>query len=350
MRILTGIQPSGKLHWGNYFGAMKSMFDLQAKGEDMFMFIANFHAMTTVRDGAALRESTREVALDYLACGLDPAKTIVYRQSDVPEVQELAWYLSCLTPMGLLERCHSYKDKMAHGFDATHGLFAYPVLMAADILIMQSDLVPVGKDQKQHLEVTRDLAIKFNNAYGEIFKIPDAYIPETVATIPGTDGQKMSKSYHNTIELFDVSAKKKVMGIVTDSKTMEEPKEPEGNSIYELYKLFATPEEVAQMAASFRAGNYGYGHAKKALLAAYHRLFDPFKERREQLAKDPDALEDILQDGAKRARGRRAHDGEGAQGRWPLTTNHEPLITSNGSSGTFCRRLQGGPRDLRGPP
>ena len=191
---------------------------------------------------------------------------------------------------------------MAHGFDATHGLFAYPVLMAADIIIMQSDLVPVGKDQKQHLEVTRDLAIKFNNAFGEIFKIPDAYIPDTVATIPGTDGQKMSKSYHNTIELFDPSAKKKVMGIVTDSKTMEEPKEPEGNSIYELYKLFATPEEVAQMAASFRAGNYGYGHAKKALLEAYHRLFDPFKERREQLEKDPDALEDILQDGAKRAR------------------------------------------------
>ena len=158
MRVLTGIQPSGKLHWGNYFGAMKSMFDLQAKGEDMFMFIANFHAMTTVRDGAVLREATREVALDYLACGLDPAKTTVYRQSDVPEVQELAWYLSCLTPMGLLERCHSYKDKMAHGFEATHGLFAYPVLMAADILIMQSDLVPVGKDQKQHLEVTRDIA------------------------------------------------------------------------------------------------------------------------------------------------------------------------------------------------
>jgi tryptophanyl-tRNA synthetase len=217
-------------------------------------------------------------------------------------VQELAWYLSCLTPMGLLERCHSYKDKMAHGFDATHGLFAYPVLMAADILIMNSDLVPVGKDQKQHLEVTRDLAIKFNNAYGEIFKIPDAYIPDTVATIPGTDGQKMSKSYHNTIELFDPSAKKKVMGIVTDSKTMEEPKEPEGNSIYELYKLFATPEEVAQMAASFRAGNYGYGHAKKALLEAYHRLFDPFRARREELAKDSDSLEDILQDGAKRAR------------------------------------------------
>ena len=302
MRILTGIQPSGKLHWGNYFGAMKSMFDLQAKGEEMFMFIANFHAMTTVRDGAALREATRELALDYLACGLDPEKSIMYRQSDVPEVQELAWYLSCLTPMGLLERCHSYKDKMAHGFEATHGLFAYPVLMAADILIMNSDLVPVGKDQKQHLEVTRDLAQKFNNAYGDIFKLPDAYIPESVATIPGTDGQKMSKSYHNTIELFDVSVKKKVMGIVTDSQPMEAKKEPDGNSIYELYKLFATPDEVAAMAAAFRAGGYGYGTAKKELLAAYHRLFDPYKERRDALAKDPASLEDILADGAKRAR------------------------------------------------
>ena len=302
MRILTGIQPSGKLHWGNYFGAMKSMFDLQAKGEEMFMFIANFHAMTTVRDGKALREATRELALDYLACGLDHEKSVMYRQSDVPEVQELAWYLSCLTPMGLLERCHSYKDKMAHGFEATHGLFAYPVLMAADILIMNADLVPVGKDQKQHLEVTRDLAQKFNNAYGEIFKLPDAYIPDSVATIPGTDGQKMSKSYHNTIELFDVSVKKKVMGIVTDSQPMEAKKEPDGNSIYELYKLFATPEEVAAMADAFRAGGYGYGTAKKELLAAYHRLFDPFKARRDELAKDADSLEDILQTGARRAR------------------------------------------------
>ena len=304
MRILTGIQPSGKLHWGNYFGAMKSMFDLQNKGEEIFMFIANYHAMTTVRDGAALREMTRDVALDYLACGLDPAKSIIYRQSDVKEVQELAWFLSCLTPMGLLERCHSYKDKMAHGFDATHGLFAYPVLMAADILIMNADVVPVGKDQKQHLEVTRDLAQKFNNAFGEIFKLPDAYIPDSVATIPGTDGQKMSKSYHNAIELFEPngSIKKKVMGIVTDSKTMEEPKEPEGNSIYELYKLFAAPDEVEKMAASFRAGNYGYGHAKKELLAAYHRLFDPFRAKREELAKDPDTLEDILKAGAAKAR------------------------------------------------
>jgi len=304
MRILTGIQPSGKLHWGNYFGAMKSMFDLQEKGEEMFMFIANFHAMTSVRDGAVLRQATRDVALDYLACGLDPAKTLMYRQSDVPEVQELAWYLSCLTPMGLLERCHSYKDKLAHGLDATHGLFAYPVLMAADILIMNADLVPVGKDQKQHLEVTRDIAQKFNNAYGEIFKLPDAYIPGAVATIPGTDGQKMSKSYHNTIELFEdaKSIKKKVMGIVTDSAPMEAPKDPEGNSIYSLYKLFATPEETAAMAASFRAGGYGYGAAKKALLEAYHRLFDPFREKREALAKDVSALEDILADGARRAR------------------------------------------------
>ncbi|MGN0833010.1 MAG: tryptophan--tRNA ligase [Kiritimatiellia bacterium] len=301
MRILTGIQPSGKLHWGNYFGAMKSMFDLQEKGEN-FMFIANFHAMTTVRDGRSLREATRELALDYLACGLDPAKSVMYRQSDVPEVQELAWYLSCLTPMGLLERCHSYKDKMAHGFEATHGLFAYPVLMAADILIMNADLVPVGKDQKQHLEVTRDLAQKFNNAYGEIFRLPDAYIPETVATIPGTDGQKMSKSYRNTIELFDASAKKKVMGIVTDSQPVEAKKEPDGNPVYELYKLFATKEEADRMAAAFRAGGYGYGAAKKELLNAYHRLFDPFRARRDELARDPGALEDILRDGARKAR------------------------------------------------
>ena len=303
-RILTGIQPSGKLHWGNYFGAIRNMVELQNAGEDMFMFIANFHAMTTVRDGEALRSATRDVVLDYLACGMDPAKTVLYRQSDLQEVQELAWYLSCLCPMGLLERCHSYKDKMAHGFDATHGLFAYPVLMAADILIMNADLVPVGKDQKQHLEVTRDLAQKFNNAYGEIFKLPDAYIPESVALIPGTDGQKMSKSYHNTIELFEdaKSIKKKVMGIVTDSTPMEAPKVPEGNSIYELYKLFATPEEVAAMADNYRKGGYGYGHAKKALLEAYHRMFDPFREKREALARDPDYVEDVLNEGKRRAR------------------------------------------------
>ena len=303
MRTLTGIQPSGHLHIGNYFGSMKPMLDRQHDG-DMFWFIANYHAMTTVREGARLKEATRDVALDWLACGLDPDRTVFYRQSDVPEVQELAWFLSCVTPMGLLERCHSYKDKLAHGMDATHGLFAYPVLMAADILIMQSDLVPVGKDQKQHLEVTRDIAIKFNNAYGECFKIPDAYIPDTVATIPGTDGQKMSKSYNNTIQLFEdlKSIKKKIMGIVTDSTPMEAPKEPEGNSIYELYKLFATPEEAAEMAAKFRAGNYGYGNAKKELFAIYERTFAPFRERREKLAADPSYVEDVLKAGAVRAR------------------------------------------------
>ena len=303
MRILTGIQPSGKLHLGNYFGAMKNAFDLQKKG-DAFLFIANYHALTTVRDGNVMRANTMDVALDFLACGLDPERTVFYRQSDVPEVQELAWLLSCVTPMGLLERCHSYKDKLAHGLDATHGLFAYPVLMAADILLMQAELVPVGKDQKQHLEVTRDLAIKFNNAYGEIFRIPDGYIPETVATIPGTDGQKMSKSYNNTIQLFEdlKSIKKKMMGIVTDSKGLEEPKEPEGNAVYELYKLFATPEEAAEMAAKFRAGGYGYGHAKKELFAIYERTFAPFRAKREELEKNLDYVEEILRKGAERAR------------------------------------------------
>jgi tryptophanyl-tRNA synthetase len=303
MRILTGIQPSGKLHLGNYFGAMRNAFNLQEKGE-AFLFIADYHALTTVRDGSVLRDQTMNVALDFLACGLDAEKTVFYRQSDVPEVQQLAWFLSCVTPMGLLERCHSYKDKLAHGLDATHGLFAYPVLMAADILIMQADLVPVGKDQKQHLEVTRDLAQKFNNAYGEIFKLPEPFIPDNVATIPGTDGQKMSKSYNNTIQLFEdlKSIKKKIMGIVTDSKGLEEPKEPEGNSIYELYKLFATPEEAEEMARNFRAGGYGYGHAKKALFEIYERTFAPFRAKREEMEKNLDYVEEILRKGAERAR------------------------------------------------
>jgi tryptophanyl-tRNA synthetase len=303
MRILTGIQPSGKLHLGNYFGAMRNAFNLQEKGE-AFLFIADYHALTTVRDGAVLRDQTMNVALDFLACGLDVEKTVFYRQSDVPEVQQLAWFLSCVTPMGLLERCHSYKDKLAHGLDATHGLFAYPVLMAADILMMQADLVPVGKDQKQHLEVTRDLAQKFNNAYGETFKLPDPFIPDNVATIPGTDGQKMSKSYNNTIQLFEdlKSIKKKIMGIVTDSKGLEEPKEPEGNSIYELYKLFATPEEAEEMARNFRAGGYGYGHAKKALFEIYERTFAPFRAKREEMEKNLDYVEEILRKGAERAR------------------------------------------------
>lgn len=307
MRILTGIQPSGQIHLGNYFGAIQNVLTLQEKGES-FLFLADYHALTTVRDPAILRESTLNAALDFLACGVDPAKTIFWRQSDVPEVQELAWLLSIVTPMGLLERCHSYKDKLAHGKEATHGLFAYPVLMAADILLYQSDLVPVGKDQKQHLEVTRDLAIKFNNAYGEIFKIPEPYIPETVATVPGTDGQKMSKSYGNTIPLFDTdkAVKTAIMGIVTDSTPLEEPKDPETCNVYKIYKLLATPEQADEMATSLRAGGYGYGHAKKALLAAYHEKFDACAARRRELAADPAQVEAILHQGAERARAQAA--------------------------------------------
>jgi tryptophanyl-tRNA synthetase len=303
MRILTGIQPSGKLHVGNYFGAMRPMLDRQSSG-DMFWFIANYHALTTVTDPDALRRQTWDVALDYLACGLDPEKTVFYRQSDVPEVQELAWLLSIVTPMGLLERCHSYKDKMAKGFAPSHGLFAYPVLMAADILIMQSDLVPVGKDQKQHLEVTRDIAIKFNNLYGETFKIPDAAIAENVAVVPGTDGQKMSKSYGNTIELFGdpKAAKKRIMSIVTDSTPLEAPKNPDTCNVFKLYSLFATPEQAADLAARYRAGNFGYGTAKKELAALFEERFAPLREKRAALAARPDEVEDILRAGAEKAR------------------------------------------------
>lgn len=302
MRILTGIQPSGQLHIGNYFGSMKPMLERQGQGE-MFWFIANYHALTTVHDAEALRRQTWDVALDFLACGLDPAKTIFYRQSDVPQVQELAWLLSCVTPLGLLERCHSYKDKLAKGIAPSHALLAYPVLMAADILIMQSDLVPVGKDQKQHLEVTRDIAIKFNNLFGETFKLPEPAIAESVAVVPGLDGQKMSKSYGNTIELFAPASqvKKKIMSIVTDSTPLEEPKNPDTCNVYALYKLFATPEQQADMAARYCAGGLGYGTAKKELLAAFEAVFAPLREKRAALAAHPDDVEDILREGARKA-------------------------------------------------
>jgi len=303
MRILSGIQPSGKLHLGNYFGMMRPALELQEQGET-FLFIANYHAMTTVSDAAQLRTDTRDVALDFLACGLDPERTIFFRQSDVPEVHELTWILSTLTPMGLLERCHSYKDKLARGIDATHGLFAYPVLMAADILLYQSNLVPVGRDQKQHVEVTRDLALKFNHRYGDIFTIPEPSIREEVAVVPGIDGQKMSKSYGNAIDLFgsDKETKAAIMSIVTDSTPLEDPKDPESCHVYALYKLFVSPAEAAEMAAKLRAGGYGYGHAKKELIAAYHALLDPFRSRRAELAAAPDYVEEILLRGAARAR------------------------------------------------
>lgn len=303
MRILSGIQPSGKLHLGNYLGMMKQCVELQQKGET-YIFIANYHALTTIADATLLRQNTMDVALDFLALGLDPEKTVFFRQSDVPEVQELTWLLSIVEPVSRLELAHSYKDKLAHGKEATHALFSYPVLMAADILLYQSDLVPVGKDQRQHLEITRDIATKFNLKFGETFKIPEAYIPEAVAIVPGTDGQKMSKSYGNTIQISGSPAeiKKAIMGIVTDCAPLEAPKDPESNNIYKIYKLLATPEQAEEMAKNFRAGGYGYGTAKKELLRLFNETFAPFRERRAELAAHPETVKEILAAGAERAR------------------------------------------------
>ncbi len=303
MRILSGIQPSGKLHLGNYFGMMQPALQLQEQGE-AFLFIANYHALTTVSDPARLREDTFDVALDFLACGLDPRRTVFFRQSDVPEVTELTWLLSTITPMGLLERCHSYKDKLARGIAASHGLFSYPVLMAADILLYQSNLVPVGRDQKQHVEVTRDIAIKFNNQYGSVFTIPDPSIREEVAVVPGIDGQKMSKSYGNTIDLFGdlKETRARIMRIVSDSTPLEAPKNPDTCNIFALYRLFVSPDEREAMAARYRAGNFGYGHAKKALAEAFEARFAPLRKRREELAQNRDYVEGVLRDGAARAR------------------------------------------------
>ena len=269
MRILTGVQPSGKLSIGNYFGAMRPAIELQDQGE-AFLFIANYHSLTTVSDPAALKDQTMDVALDFLACGLDPEKTVFWVQSDVPEVTELSWLLSIITPMGLLERCTSYKDKVAQGVASNHGLFAYPVLMAADILAFQSEVIPVGKDQKQHLEVTRDLALKMNNQYGELFKVPKPMINDEVAVVPGIDGQKMSKSYGNTIDLFGgkKDTRKRIMKIVTDSKELEEPKDPDTCNVFALYKLFADEAAQEEMRARYTAG--GMGHAFP--LAQLHQL------------------------------------------------------------------------------
>ncbi len=303
MRVLSGIQPSGKLHLGNYFGMMKPALELQEKGE-AFLFIADYHALTSVNDPEVLRRATRDVALDFLACGLNPEKTVFYRQSDVPEVQELTWLLSIVTPMGLLERCHSYKDKVTRGIPASHGLFAYPVLMAADILGVQADVVPVGRDQKQHVEVTRDIAIKFNQKFGDVFKIPESAIRESVEVVPGIDGQKMSKSYHNTIDLFGSAAdtKKAVMRIMTDSKTVEDKKDPEQCHVFALYRLVATETEVAVMAERYRAGGLGYGEAKRALCERLQTYFEPYRQQRDELLRDPERVNRILRDGAVRAR------------------------------------------------
>ncbi|MDF3130450.1 tryptophan--tRNA ligase [Kiritimatiellaeota bacterium B1221] len=304
MRVLTGIQPSGKLHLGNYFGAMKPSLALQEENE-VFLFIANYHAQTTIRDGALLRDYTHNVALDFLACGLDPQKTAFYRQSDVPEVHELAWLLSVVCPMGLLERAHSYKDKTARGVDANHALFAYPVLMAADILCVNAEQVPVGKDQKQHLEIARDLAGKFNRQVGEeVFKLPDPIIRDSVAIVPGVDGQKMSKSYGNTIEIFGNPKKtrKTIMKVVTDSAALEDSKDPDTCNVFALYKLFADEAEQAALAERYRAGGMGYGEAKKALADKFEAHFEPYRAKRAALEADPDFVNDVLREGAAKAR------------------------------------------------
>jgi len=303
MRILTGVQPSGIPHLGNYFGAMKQVCALQDKGES-FLFIADYHALTTSPDPKVLRQNVVNLALDFIACGVDLEKTVFFRQSDVPEVCELAWILGNVTPVGLLERAHSYKDKLAKGFAANTGLFTYPVLMAADILLYRSDLVPVGKDQKQHLEITRDVAIKFNNAYGDILTIPEGYIPDEVAIVPGTDGQKMSKSYGNTIPIFgtEKEIKKAVMNIVTDCKGLEEKKDPDHCNVFAIYKLFATPEEQSKMRENYLGGNYGYGHAKLALFEKLWTTFEPMRRRRAELAADATFVERTLAANGERAR------------------------------------------------
>ena len=304
MRILSGIQPSGALHLGNYFGMMRPAIELQEKGE-AYYFIANYHSMTSLFDAEQRRRNTLDVALDFLACGLDPAKSVYFRQSDVPEVVELSWLLTTVTPMGLLERCHSYKDKIARGVSPNHGLFAYPVLMAADILIYDSNIVPVGRDQKQHVEVTRDIAIKFNEAYGQTFVIPEPQIRDEVAVVPGADGQKMSKSYGNTIEIFsdEKAARKKIMSLVMDSRTPQEPKpDAEKNIAIQLLKLVAPPDLAQDFEERLRAGGLGYGDLKKALFEHYWNYFAAARSRRSELAADREHVELVLREGAERAR------------------------------------------------
>lgn len=303
MRVLSGIQPTGRFHWGNYFGAIKQYIDLQHDNE-AYYFIANLHALTTVRDAATLRGYTLDAALDLVALGLDPAKAILFVQSDVPEVTQLTWLLMSVTPMGLLERCVSYKDKAAKGIAADAGLFTYPVLMSADILIYDSQIVPVGADQIQHIEVARDVAGSFNHLFGETFVLPKYKVLEASAKVPGLDGEKMSKSYNNTIEIFEdpKQMRKKVMRIQTDTRPMEEPKEPEGDHLYQLYSLFVDTERREAMAAKYRAGGFGYGEVKKALADAADAYFAEARERRAQLAADPARVEKILADGAARAR------------------------------------------------
>lgn len=303
MRILSGVQPSGKLHLGNYFGAMSQHIAGQAEHES-YIFIANYHALTTIQDAQRLRELTRDVAMDYLALGLDPEKACLFRQSDVPEVTELSWILSTVTGKGLLDRAVSYKDKIARGLTATMGLYSYPILQAADILIYRSDAVPVGKDQVQHIEMTADMAGYFNNTYDcDVFVVPKVKLNEA-AVVPGIDGEKMSKSYGNTIDLFDApkSVKKRIMSIKTDSTPVEDAKNPDTCNVFALLRLFADAGETAEWADRYRAGGMGYGEAKTRVAELFEARFGPARERRAALENDPDQIEDVLRAGGRRAR------------------------------------------------
>ena len=303
MKVLSGIQPSGELHLGNYFGAIRQYLKMQYEHECYF-FIANYHAMTTIRDGGQLRALSSAVLTDFLALGLDPERAALFLQSDLPEVAELTWILGTVTPMGLLERCHAYKEKLAQGLSADHGLFAYPVLMAADILIHGADLVPVGQDQKQHVEVSRDIAQKFNNTFGEVLTLPKPYILSDVAVVPGIDGRKMSKSYDNTIRIFEPeeSLKKKIMSIKTDSTPVEEPKNPDTCSVFAMFKLFAPDDECTAVERRYRDGGIGYGTVKKRVLALMLDHFKDARVRRAELEANPELVRKALALGTEKAR------------------------------------------------
>ncbi|MFN0053953.1 MAG: tryptophan--tRNA ligase [Planctomycetales bacterium] len=307
MRVLSGIQPTGRFHWGNYFGAIRQYIALQDNAQ-AFYFIADLHALTTIRDPALLRELRFNSALDLLALGLDPARATLFAQTDVPEITELTWLLMSVTSMGLLEKCHAFKDKKAKGLPADAGLFTYPVLMAADILLYDSDIVPVGVDQVQHIEVARDIAQRFNHLFGEVFVLPGPRVLDDSAKVPGTDGEKMSKSYGNTIDIFEPEKRlrKKIMSIKTDSTPVEAPKNPDACHIFTLYKLFATPQQQAALGDRYRAGGMGYGEAKQSLFEAANAWFAPARERREELAANPQLVRDILADGARKARAKGA--------------------------------------------
>ena len=304
MRVLSGIQPTGPFHWGNYFGAIRQYIKLQDVADEAYYFIANLHALTTVRDKELLRQYTLDGAIDLLALGLNPEKAVLFVQSDVPEVSELCWLLMTGTPLGLLERCVSYKDKLAKGLKADAGLFTYPVLQAADILAYDADVVPVGEDQLQHIEVCRDIAGSFNHHFGETFVMPKGKVLDQSAKVPGTDGEKMSKSYNNTLAVFDDVKKqrKQIMRIQTDSRPMDEPKDPDGDVLFDLYNLVATPDEIESMAATYRAGGFGYGDVKKALAEAAELYWAEPRERREQFAENPGHVREILAAGAEKAR------------------------------------------------